>query len=116
MDGVGRPYLGIAFFASQSAANGCRYTGIKICGKGSVLAWHATKKDVAEHLRSFLDGTGSRWDWDDFLCSSIVDPELERIRSECALLPDRYPPHLPSHYCNSEGIQRLRSLLLSLES
>jgi hypothetical protein len=38
--------------------------------------------DVAGFIRDFLEGTGGTWDWDEFECVPITDPELERIRQQ----------------------------------
>ena len=40
--------------------------------------------DVAGYLSDFISGTGGEWDWDDFVCTPIADPELDRIRREAA--------------------------------
>jgi len=38
--------------------------------------------DVAKYLRDFLQNTGDEWDWDDFACVPIANPELESIRQK----------------------------------
>ncbi len=35
---------------------------------------------VAESIRSFLEGTGGDWDWDDFTSCSLRDWKLDNIR------------------------------------
>jgi hypothetical protein len=42
--------------------------------------------EVAQYLRDFLDGTGGKWDWDDFISIPIADPRLEDIRERAAAL------------------------------
>ena len=39
-----------------------------------------TPDDVAGFLRDFLEGVGGEWDWDEFECVRITDPELDAIR------------------------------------
>ena len=39
-----------------------------------------SRDDVAKYIREFLDGTGSEYDWDDFVCVPIKDQELDEIR------------------------------------
>ncbi len=41
--------------------------------------------EVAGFLRDFLDGTGGEWDWDEFECVPITNPELDRIRLYAAM-------------------------------
>ena len=43
---------------------------------------------MAVIIEQFLDGTGGRWDWDDFVSLRIEDPELDAIRLRCARLQD----------------------------
>lgn len=39
---------------------------------------------VAAYIRDFLAGTGSEWDWDDFISASLADPDLEKICQRAA--------------------------------
>lgn len=39
-----------------------------------------TSREVAQYLRSFIDGTGSDGDWDYFISVPIADPGLDDIR------------------------------------
>ena len=49
----------------------------QLSGKRAV---HRTPEDVAGFLRDFVDGTGGKWDWDEFECLPISDPRLDAIR------------------------------------
>jgi hypothetical protein len=64
-----------------------------------------TAAEVATYLRDFIEGTGGKWDWDDFTSIPIKDPELDRIRREAAELD------LPI-----TDFDRLRELLSEAES
>jgi hypothetical protein len=75
-----------------------------------------TRANVAEYIRNFLDGTGGKWDWDDFISAKSGDPWLDQIRKTCAELPDRYPPTRKDHYCSGEGFDLLRGLLKELSA
>ena len=57
------------------------------------MAVKYTKAEVADIIEQFLDGTGGRWDWDDFTSVKIVDPDLDTIRVRCIELHDEtaYP-------------------------
>jgi hypothetical protein len=35
---------------------------------------------VARTIRAFLEGSGAKWDWDDFTSCSLGDPQLDSIR------------------------------------
>jgi hypothetical protein len=74
-----------------------------------------TNAEVREIIINFLDGTGGRWDWDDFISRRIQDPQLEAIRQQAAELPDHYPPDLPNLYSNADGKRALRELAESLK-
>ena len=72
---------------------------------GSIITFVATQLtsiEVAAIIGRFLDGTGGRWEWDDFTSISILDPVLDGVRRTCGELPDRYPPPSPGHYCGEE--------------
>ena len=70
--------------------------------------------EVARYIEDFVNGTGGRWDWDDFICVPIADPELDTIRDLAARLPDLYPPRQPGHYCGEEGMAELVRILEAL--
>jgi len=78
------------------------------------MAANRTNGEVAEIIHDFLTGTGSPWDWDDFISASLGDPRLDNIRQQCANLPDRFPPGDQGGYCGEDGLQELREILTSL--
>ena len=47
-----------------------------------------TPDDVVLYLRNFIEGTGDKWDWDDFVSIKIDDPRLEDIRARACAFPD----------------------------
>ncbi len=55
------------------------------------------------------------WDWDDFLSSTLADPDLDRVRIICFKAPDRYPPGEEGGSCSEEGIKVLRNLAKELK-
>jgi hypothetical protein len=61
--------------------------------------------EVAGFLRDFLDGTGGEWDWDEFECVPITNPELDRIRLHAAMAG---PP--------GADLAKLRELLAQAEA
>jgi hypothetical protein len=63
-----------------------------------------SNEEVAQILEGFLEGTGSRWAWDDYtLGMSFEDKRLEEIRLRCAGLSQEFPPNNPNEFCNEEG-------------
>jgi len=46
-----------------------------------------TKLEVANIIESFVEGTGERWDWDDFCSLAIENRELDAIRVKCCNRP-----------------------------
>ena len=58
--------------------------------------------EVVQYLQDFIDGTGEDWDWDDFICCPISDPQLEALRVKACDI------ELP---INDDGIAELRILL-----
>jgi len=45
-----------------------------------------TPEQVADYLRSFLDGTDGPWDWDNFATRPLADARLDDIRDRLAAL------------------------------
>ena len=64
-------------------------------------------EEVARYLKDFLEGTGGEWDWDDFTCIPLADPDLEAIRQRAARI------ELP---VSEEGRMTLRELLAEAEA
>ena len=77
---------------------------------------YLTPEQVYEAIKSFINGKGGEWDWDDFLYAPIKDPYLKEIQQKCANLPDEYPRRNPNEYCNEEGFKILKKILSDLKS
>jgi hypothetical protein len=75
----------------------------------------ATKDEVAKAIEDFVNGTGGRWDWDDFISVRIADEELEGIRIQCLRTQSEYPGG-PNRWCNDEGLEVLRNLARQIRS
>jgi hypothetical protein len=70
-----------------------------------------TASDLARLIDRFVGGTCGPYDWDDFVCGGrLANADLERVRRQCASLPDRHPPDQQGHYCNARGIEELRQM------
>ncbi len=74
-----------------------------------------SREEVVTIIEDFINDKGGKWDWDDFISIKLKDPELERIRLICVELPDTHPPSGKGQYCNFEGIELLKKILLSLK-
>ena len=74
------------------------------------MAIKRTRKEVARIIEQFLDGTGGKWDWDNFCSIEIVDAELDQVRLLCSGASERYPPREKGHYCNALGLDYLRGI------
>jgi len=75
-----------------------------------------TKSEVASIIEQFLDGTGGKWDWDDFCSLSIADHYLDSVRIRCAELDLAYPPTEKGHYCGRTGFEVMRELVAELRA
>jgi hypothetical protein len=64
-----------------------------------------TKPEVASIIEEFLNGTGSKWDWDDFCSNSVTDPYLDSVSIQCRELHLTFPPEEKGHYCGQAGIE-----------
>ena len=71
---------------------------------------------IADTLERFLNGTGSDWEWDDFVALPIQDQKLEAIRVRCLTLDKEFPPANAGAYCNEEGLNVLREYVRRLRS
>jgi len=74
------------------------------------MAIKRTREEVARIIGQFLDGSGGKWDWDNFCSIEIDDPELDDIRLLCAGASEVYAPTEKGHYCSAEGIEYLRGI------
>ena len=75
-----------------------------------------TRRETANIIEAFLDGTGGKWDWDEFTSFPLQDPELERVRQVCISVPDIDPPGQPGAYCGENGLTVLRNLVRDLRA
>lgn len=75
-----------------------------------------TREEVARIIHNFLDGTGKKWDWDDFCSLPIKDAELNRIRDICCNLGINYPPTQNGHYTSATGIEVLAEIARKLQN
>ena len=75
------------------------------------MAMNRTREEVIEIISGFIDESLEIYDWDDFTSIPIRDTGLDKIRLECLYLPINYPPDRKGYFCNSEGIERLKSFL-----
>jgi len=73
-----------------------------------------SRAEIADTIERFLDGTCGMWDWDNFCCVPISDPQLDSIRARCIALPQDYPPVEKGHYCSEAGIEVLRQIIFEL--
>jgi hypothetical protein len=63
--------------------------------------------EVAGFIRDFIEGSGGKWDWDDFISVPIKAPELESVRAEASMV------ELP---ISPTGIDELKRLLAKAEA
>lgn len=85
-------------------------------GKKKEGAVERTPEQVAKFLEDFLNHTGPKWEWDDFLATPIADEALDRIRQRCQKLDLEFPPDKPGAFCNAEGLAVIRGYLDQLRS
>ena len=71
---------------------------------------------IADIIERFIEGKGSKWDWDDFISSPINDPNLDKIRIRCSQLRDEFPPIKPGEYTNEEGLIILKQYIIELRA
>ena len=74
------------------------------------MAKKRTREEDALIIERFLDGTGGRWDWDNFCSIEIIDPELDHVRILCAGASEMHPPTEKGHYCSGQGLDYLRGI------
>lgn len=75
-----------------------------------------TRIEVATIIERFVDGRSSPYEWDDFISRPVEDSVIDEIRLECVAIPERFPPSVPTQYCNEQGAERLKGLAARLRS
>lgn len=71
-----------------------------------------TRAEAADIIRNFVAGRGGAWDWNDFLCIEIINPEIALVRERCNAVQTEYPSH--EGYCNDQGRAELLRLAETL--
>jgi hypothetical protein len=71
--------------------------------------------EVANIIERFIEGTGSDWEWDDFISVPIKDPKLEKIRIRCLELDMEFPPEKSGEYTNKKGLEVLSEYFRELK-
>ena len=67
--------------------------GIFTLTRAKKSAADPTLKQIANTIEEFLNGTGGIYDWHDFVTHhSYKDPNLEKIRTDCADIAKKFPP------------------------
>jgi hypothetical protein len=62
--------------------------------------------EIAEILERFADGSGARWEWDDFMNTKVHDDVyLSKLQERLGSLDTEFPPAQPGHYCNPDGLE-----------
>jgi len=79
-----------------------------------VRAIQRSKLEVAKIIEDFLEGTGGKYDWDDFCSFPIADSYLDAIRVQCSDLQRTHPADQKGHYCNKVGLDLMRGLVAEL--
>jgi hypothetical protein len=79
-------------------------------------AEQVTPSEICDILTRFLDGTGSPYEWDDFISINLSDPKLEAIRQRCEGLREEFPPHVSNQFCGPQGLEIVRGFVLELRS
>jgi hypothetical protein len=74
------------------------------------------KRELANLIKSFLNGTCGNWDWDDFTSVKQRDVAVEKIRQEILDFPDIYPAQVPTEWCNEEGRKALLAIAEAISS
>ena len=75
-----------------------------------------TREEVAKTIEDFVNGTGGKWDWDDFTAMRLDNAELDTVRHKCFSVRDEFPSTNPQQYCSDAGMQVLRDLATSLRA
>ncbi len=81
----------------------------------AVFARKETYLDVAKMLEDFANGTGGRWDWDDYTSAMSYpdDPYLQEVQQRMTNL-DREFPSGGRGYCGEGGVEVIRAYVRDL--
>ena len=63
----------------------------------------------------FVEGTGGRWDWEDFISNPIQDDRLEEIRDRCTHLDDEFPPDPNHKFTGAGGVEVIKQFIDELK-
>lgn len=94
------------------------FMALGICFKFGLLdpRLHRTDAEVAQSLRSFLQGGSHPHQVDDFECIPIKDARLDAVRERFVRLAQEFPTWIGEGPFPVEGRERLESLIEEAES
>lgn len=75
-----------------------------------------TRAEVAQILADLVQGTGGRWDWEDFISNPIQDDRLEEIRARCTHLDDEFPREANHSFTGPGGYEVIRRFIDELKA
>lgn len=100
----------LASFASLAVVVALFRLAVRRKSQDAKMAAHPWSREKVKRLiLAFVDNTSGRWDWDDFMCAQLDDPELEALQSFGAQLPTQFPPTEAGWYASAAGLKELRS-------
>jgi hypothetical protein len=77
-----------------------------------------TYLEVAKTLEDFVEGTGGKWDWDDYISAMTFpdDPYLQEVQSRMVNLSGEFPAGPHAGYCGVGGFEVIRAYVRDLRN
>lgn len=77
-----------------------------------------TYLEVAKTLEDFVEGTGGKWDWDDYITATTFpdDPYLQEVQSRMVNLSGEFPAGPHAGYCGVDGFEVIRGYVRDLRN
>jgi hypothetical protein len=77
-----------------------------------------TYLEVANTLEDFVEGTGGKWDWDDYITATTFpdDPYLQEVQSRMVNLSGEFPAGPHAGYCGVDGFEVIRAYVRDLRN
>ena len=72
------------------------------------------RRAVAVAIRSFLDGTGDEWEFDDLINQNFRDDLARDAVNALMDIQNKYPSDVPNKFCSEVGLQKISEIVKQL--
>ena len=69
---------------------------------------------IVSELKSFLNGSGDGWEFDDLINTAFSDRTVREVIEQLMAIQNDHPSKLEDSFCDEVGMAKIRELVVSL--